>query len=482
VGGGESGVSVKREFLNEVRSYNLGAKFVWIPQIPHSQMRGLYEYAAASGGLLLHTSPKEVFGMVFLEAMSCGLPIVAIRGSGISEVLQSGQTAVLVQGGAKVAERLANATLKVLNDEQLRQRLIANGKRCLHRRFNANRSAKRVLRLYRKAMHERRSMQSKQPHAVFLAVRGFGAGRVAKLAEQMAISGWDVTFIQAPYISIEGQFGRLRIHSIRALAGNRWEATKLTDDERRALRCELEQVIHRTPDVLVNSSFSAVAIETIDFCRERNPDALVIYDAIDDWKLMQSEWLKYDKIRIQYSEEVEAEICDAADKITAVTEAVARHLVSIGAPPDKVHIVPNGFDEDLLYRPIMEPPKDLPIDTPVAGFTGAFFAASTDVELIFSLAQRLTEVTFVFVGWCDKRHRKHLERLPNIMFIGLRPREDVYRYIDWFDVCILPRRIGALANAMSPLKVFEYLARRKPVVATTGESIAGFPYVFQCGR
>lgn len=482
VGGGEAGVVVKRDFLDKLRNFNLGGRFVWIPQLNYCQMRGLYQYAASSKGVLLHPSPKEVFGMVFLEAMACGLPIVAIRSSGIVEVLRDKETAILVRDGAGVSERLANAVIRLLRSDNLWNRMAQNGKTDFGKRFNAKRSAKRIARLYEKAIEKHRENESKTPHAVFLSVRGFtpgsSSGRVPKLAQYLAMSGWDVTFIQAPGLKIEGSFGRLTVHSLKSLSPKRWQASELTSAERRSLDFELRQLLKRPPNIVINSFYGAVGLEVMKFCADRG--AFAIYDAIDHWGLMKREWERFDKIRIGYREDVESKICEIADKVTAVSQSVAKRVISLGAKPEKVQVVPNGFDDDLLYRPRLQPPKDIPTDVPVAGFVGAMFGASTDFDLIEHLAKKLKEVTFVFIGWCSKRNQRRFAHLPNVLFLGVRPNEEIYRYIDWFDVGILPRRYGELANAMSPLKVFEYLSRGKPVVATASESIIGYPYVFQC--
>jgi hypothetical protein len=61
--------------------------------------------------------------------------------------------------------------------------------------------------------------------------------------------------------------------------------------------------------------------------------------------------------------------------------------------------------------------------------------------------------------------------------LGLKPHSDLPAYLAHFDVCIIPFEASELIQATSPLKVFEYLAMGKPVVATLMRELEGLPYV-----
>jgi glycosyltransferase involved in cell wall biosynthesis len=55
--------------------------------------------AVASADVLLNTSITETFGNVTLEAMACGLPIVAAMASGTTNLVRDGETGILVDSG-----------------------------------------------------------------------------------------------------------------------------------------------------------------------------------------------------------------------------------------------------------------------------------------------------------------------------------------------------------------------------------------------
>src|SRR6202043_2015746 len=68
-----------------------------------------------------HTSRWEGFGIVLLEAMLAGLPVVATRVSAVPEIVDDGRTGLLVAAGD--AEAVATALTELLDDELRRSTL-----------------------------------------------------------------------------------------------------------------------------------------------------------------------------------------------------------------------------------------------------------------------------------------------------------------------------------------------------------------------
>jgi phosphatidylinositol alpha-mannosyltransferase len=91
----------------------------------------------------------ESFGVVLLEAMAAGAPIVASAIEGYQNVARSGQDALLVPPGDVAA--LRNALRRLLDDPALRARLVASG-RDRAEQFSMRRLAERYLELYARAL------------------------------------------------------------------------------------------------------------------------------------------------------------------------------------------------------------------------------------------------------------------------------------------------------------------------------------------
>jgi UDP-glucose:(heptosyl)LPS alpha-1,3-glucosyltransferase len=85
----------------------------------------LFYFAAADA--LVAPSVLEPFGLIPLEAMACGLPVIISRPMGVAEIA-SAEDAVILER-AEDAQELAGAMRRVMQDESLRARLATNASR-----------------------------------------------------------------------------------------------------------------------------------------------------------------------------------------------------------------------------------------------------------------------------------------------------------------------------------------------------------------
>jgi glycogen(starch) synthase len=94
----------------------------------------------------------ESFGIVLLEAMAVGTPIVCTRTQGATEIVEDGVNGIMVQPAD--SDALADAILRVLNDSQLARGLRKNGLKVVQNRFSWKKTAKMTLALYEKVCEE----------------------------------------------------------------------------------------------------------------------------------------------------------------------------------------------------------------------------------------------------------------------------------------------------------------------------------------
>jgi glycogen synthase len=119
----------------------------WInAMLPVAEVVELYSHAA----VFACPSIYEPFGLINLEAMACGTPVVASRVGGIPEVVVDGETGWLVEPGAPAA--LAEALRRALADPERARRMGEAGRRRVEAHFSWDRIAERTLEVYRQAI------------------------------------------------------------------------------------------------------------------------------------------------------------------------------------------------------------------------------------------------------------------------------------------------------------------------------------------
>lgn len=114
--------------------------------VPADQLGAWY----ARADVLVNPSLSESYGVPLVEAMAAGVPVVASRIGGIPEVVDDGETGLLVEPGDPHA--LAAAILAVLDDAGLADRLRAAGRRAAAGRFTWDQRADALWAAYRRVL------------------------------------------------------------------------------------------------------------------------------------------------------------------------------------------------------------------------------------------------------------------------------------------------------------------------------------------
>lgn len=114
-------------------------------------------------------------------------------------------------------------------------------------------------------------------------------------------------------------------------------------------------------------------------------------------------------------------------------------------------------------------PTDLKnIPSPIIGYTGAIIESRLDSALLYEVIRKSPEYNFVLVGPEDEHFKNHpLHKLKNVYFTGRKEVKELPDYIQYFDACINPQILNNITDGNYPLKIDEYLALGKPIVATS---------------
>ena len=219
----------------------------------------------------------------------------------------------------------------------------------------------------------------------------------------------------------------------------------------RQLRAALEELHFSRPLLWFYWWFFPEIVRAVDH-------TLALYDIYDDHA--EYDYVRGNPRRQRYSHRIENELLRAVDLAFAVSGALVRQHSAVRP----VEYLPNGVDVSLAERAALEPaPADLiDLPRPIAGYLGSY-----DSRLDWALVERMADArpdwSFVFVGGgTTGPSRSHA----NLHLLGNRSYPDALRYVNQFDLALIPFVRDALTEAVCPAKLFDYLALGKPILST----------------
>jgi len=102
---------------------------------------------------------------------------------------------------------------------------------------------------------------------------------------------------------------------------------------------------------------------------------------------------------------------------------------------------------------------------PVIGYYGAI-AEWFDMDLVYHTAKNKPNWNFVLIGSTDGADITKISKLKNVILTGEIPYKNIPAHLYSFDCCLIPFKLTELIKATNPVKLYEYFAAGKPVVAT----------------
>ncbi|HVR04622.1 MAG TPA: hypothetical protein VMS02_01185 [Solirubrobacteraceae bacterium] len=238
---------------------------------------------------------------------------------------------------------------------------------------------------------------------------------------------------------------RLRRHDPASLGG----ARRAVATYERAMRRAAARMGLHEPAVITAHPLLAGFLDG-DWARS------VTYYATDDWAAYPPHSRYWPAYRQSF-----AQVGERRRRVAAVSVPVLERL----APTGPSAVIPNGLQPAEWIGDPAPPAWVADLPRPLLLYTGSL-DDRLDVTVLIAIARALPSATVLLVGpLLDERHLLPLRALPNIEIRPALSRAAIAGLIRVADCGLIPHVRSPLTEAMSPLKLYEYLAGGLPVVA-----------------
>lgn len=175
----------------------------------------------------------------------------------------------------------------------------------------------------------------------------------------------------------------------------------------------------------------------------------------------------------------ETEVAKAASRVIALSEVSKQLLVKRGVPQDKIDVIPNGIDSDILNirfdKKELREELGLPANSRIVG-TVTSVVSYEGLDSLVEAVAKTEGVMCVVVGEGEalnslKQLADKLRVTERILFVGKQPASAVWKWYAVLDAFVLPRKDLPVTRSVTPLKPLIALALGVPVVASDLEAL-----------
>lgn len=194
----------------------------------------------------------------------------------------------------------------------------------------------------------------------------------------------------------------------------------------------------------------------------------VIYEHLDDFDLLKSAPKVEKRLRERFKT-----LCRCKKVIIVAT---ADHLF------DQAKAARDGSDENIYLVKNAVNPNDfsasgngyVPTELkeivckqmPIVGYYGVIHDAWFDYELMNKVVSANKDMQFVLIGPMIGPECEKLKEHENLTYIPPVSYDKIPQYAQHFDVAVIPFQLNEITKSTSPVKMFEYMAMKKPLIST----------------
>lgn len=212
-------------------------------------------------------------------------------------------------------------------------------------------------------------------------------------------------------------------------------------------------------------------LQLIRKLKKKTVNIRYIYDYIDNWQTSLG--------ALWYSAEKDKLLLKECDFIITSAKSLKEEL-SERYKEKSIALIPNAvnahlFDPGLDYKK----PDDLNNDKPIVMYIGAMWGEWFNWDLVEYCIGNQENLNYVFLGSVPDKEKNYFEgKFSNVSFLGIKQQSDLPAYLSFASVCIIPFKDDHITRFVNPLKVYEYLAMEKSVVASNMGELKNIPNVY----
>jgi glycosyltransferase involved in cell wall biosynthesis len=206
---------------------------------------------------------------------------------------------------------------------------------------------------------------------------------------------------------------------------------------------------------------------------KRNKIPVAYYTIDIDYRLIPQKFLQ------PLGKWIEGRNIRRADLVLSINEGLREYTIRMGAPREKTEVIRAGidlgrYDPSKVEGRVIRERYGILEDDIVLFFMGWLYHFSGLKEVAQELAKvrdQFPKIKLFIVGKGDAyddlvRLRDELHLEGRMIFAGQQPFEEIPGFIAAADICLLPAYDNEIMHDIVPIKMYEYMAMGKPVVAT----------------
>lgn len=201
----------------------------------------------------------------------------------------------------------------------------------------------------------------------------------------------------------------------------------------------------------------------------KNPGCFTVFDIADDYPAMLAQELGWftNPLIMGMGRRLFHSMIERSDCVLCVADSLIKTLPEHYR--QKITLLPNGVSIAAVADNAGSVRIRNQYPHPIIGFIGSF-EYFIDFDLIIEAAARLPAYTFLLVGGGRQttsiKESLAARGIKNVVLTGPVPHQRINDYIGAMDICLNIFKPIPISHGACPIKLFEYLAMKKPVIST----------------